>query len=243
MTSAAARPLPGAEPGRSRDVLRARIVATAGDLLARGGRDALTTRTVAAEAGVQAPTIYRLFGDKDGLIDAVAEHGYAAYLAEKQVHPAALDPVDSLRAGWDLHVGFGLANPALYALMYGDPRPGRTSTAAGHAEEVLQAQVRRLAATGRLRIAEHRAVNLIQAAARGTVLTLLALPDELRDAQLSTDAREAVLAALAADASFADTARTRPAAITLRAELPEVTSLTERERGLMEEWLDRILKG
>jgi AcrR family transcriptional regulator len=243
MNSVAAVPLPGAEPRRSRDALRARIVFAAADLLTRGGRDALTTRAVAEQAGVQAPAIYRLFGDKDGLIDAVAEHGYAAYLAERQLHPAGLDPVDSLRAGWDLHVGFGLANPALYALMYGDPRPGRTSPAAQHAEEVLQVQVRRLAAAGCLRIAEHRAVNLIQAAARGTVLTLLALPPELRDAHLSTDAREAVLAALAANASFADAGRARPAAITLRAELAGVASLTERERGLMEEWLDRIIDG
>ena len=243
MTAAAGRPLPDAEPGRSRDALRARIVSAAADLLTRGGRDALTTRTVAAEAGVQAPTIYRLFGDKDGLIDAVAEHGYAAYLAAKQPHPAGLDPVDSLRYGWDLHVGFGLANPALYALMYGDPRAGRASPAAEHAEELLEAQVRRLATAGRLRIAEHRAVNLIQAAARGTVLTLLALPEELRDAQLSADVREAVLAAVTADASLADAAGGRLAAITLRAELPDVTSLTERERGLMDEWLDRIIKG
>jgi AcrR family transcriptional regulator len=243
MTAAAGRPLPDAEPGRSRDALRARIVSAAADLLTRGGRDALTTRTVAAEAGVQAPTIYRLFGDKDGLIDAVAEHGYAAYLAAKQPHPAGLDPVDSLRYGWDLHVGFGLANPALYALMYGDPRPGRASPAAEHAEELLEAQVRRLATAGRLRIEERRAVNLIQAAARGTVLTLLALPEELRDAQLSADVREAVLAAVTADASLADAAGGRLAAITLRAELPDVTSLTERERGLMDEWLDRIIKG
>jgi AcrR family transcriptional regulator len=36
------------------------------------GRRAVTTRAVAAGAGVQAPTIYRLFGDKDGLLDALA---------------------------------------------------------------------------------------------------------------------------------------------------------------------------
>ena len=55
---------------------RDRILAEAVDLLARGGREALTTRAVAAAAGVQAPTISRLFGDKQGLVDAVAEHGF-----------------------------------------------------------------------------------------------------------------------------------------------------------------------
>src|SRR3954468_23951911 len=101
---------------------RTRIVTAAAALLADGGRDAVTTRAVASAAGVQAPTIYRLFGDKSGLLDAVAEHGFAAYLTEKGVPEATRDPIEDLKAGWDLHVGFGLANPALYALMYGDPR-------------------------------------------------------------------------------------------------------------------------
>src|SRR3954451_12093730 len=109
---------------------RERIVQGAAALLAEGGRDAVTTRAVASAAGVQAPTIYRLFGDKSGLLDAVAEHGFAAYLGEKGVPEPDADPVDDLRTGWDMHVGFGLANPALYALMYGDPRPGESWAAA-----------------------------------------------------------------------------------------------------------------
>ena len=119
--------------GSARDETRARIVAAAAGLLTSGGRDALTTRAVAAAAGVQAPAIYRLFGDKSGLLDAVAEDGFTAYLKEKEVRPSGPNPVADLRAGWDLHVGFGLANPALYALMYGDPRPGARPPAAAAA--------------------------------------------------------------------------------------------------------------
>jgi AcrR family transcriptional regulator len=44
----------------------------------------VTTRAVAEAAGVQAPTIYRLFGDENGLLDAVAEHGFASYLEDKR---------------------------------------------------------------------------------------------------------------------------------------------------------------
>ena len=47
-------------------------------LLREQGAAAVTTRAVAMAAGVQAPTIYRLFGDKDGLLDAVAEYVLAA---------------------------------------------------------------------------------------------------------------------------------------------------------------------
>ena len=36
-----------------------RIVRVAADLLAEGGREAVSTRAVAAAAGVQVPTIYR----------------------------------------------------------------------------------------------------------------------------------------------------------------------------------------
>ena len=57
---------------------RERIVACAAELLTRGGREALTTRAVASAAEVQQPTIYRLFGDKEGLLEAVAEHGFLA---------------------------------------------------------------------------------------------------------------------------------------------------------------------
>ncbi|MBC8122483.1 MAG: TetR family transcriptional regulator, partial [Gemmatimonadaceae bacterium] len=52
------------------DDVRARIVVAAAGLIDSGGRDAATTRAVAAAAAVQAPTIYRLFGDKRGLLDA-----------------------------------------------------------------------------------------------------------------------------------------------------------------------------
>ena len=69
--------------------VRERIIAAAAKLIAAGGRDAATTRAVAAAAAVQAPTIYRLFGDKRGLLDAVAGHGMAAYLAEKAARPTS----------------------------------------------------------------------------------------------------------------------------------------------------------
>src|SRR5271168_512024 len=95
----------GQDPGSSRDRTRAQLVEVAAHLLAAQGPDAVTTRSVALAAGVQAPTIYRLFGDKSGLLDAVVEHGFASYMARKHLD-ADSDPVQSLRVGWELHVGF-----------------------------------------------------------------------------------------------------------------------------------------
>ncbi len=219
---------------------RARIVEAAARLLASGGRDAVTTRGVAAAAGVQAPAIYRFFGDKTGLLDAVAEYGFDTYLAQKGVRPSGGDPVDDLRTGWDLHVGFGLANPGLYALMYGDPRPGAACSAAVQARQMLRAHVRRVAEAARLRVGEELAVDLFHAAASGTVLTLLAVAEKERDPALSPLTCEAALAALTTDTPAVPAPGPVGAAVALQAALGDVTVLTIGERALMREWLDRI---
>src|SRR5918997_166322 len=105
------------EPVADSQDARARILAAAARLIAEAGRDAATTRAVAAAAGVQAPTLYRLFGDKQGLLDAVTAYGFERYLAEKKTLVPSDDPVADLKRGWDNHVEFGLTHPAFYVLM------------------------------------------------------------------------------------------------------------------------------
>jgi AcrR family transcriptional regulator len=223
----------------SRDRTRAQLVQVAAELLATQGPDAVTTRSVALAAGVQAPTIYRLFGDKSGLLDAVVEHGFASYLARKPPADADADPVAGLRAGWDLHVGFGLANPELFRLMHTAlPTPdGQAAAAAG--VEVLQARVHRVAAAGRLRVTERRAVDLIRAAGTGVVFTLIDQPEAERDEALADTTWESVRAAILTDPTPAITGPAA-AAVTLRAALPDLTALTPAERTLLADWLDRI---
>jgi len=89
---------------------RERIIEAAAKLVAEGGIEAASTRAVTAAAGVQAPTLYRLFGDKQGLLDAVAAHGFDTYLVSKQAQLKTDDPIADVGAGFDLHVEFGLAN-------------------------------------------------------------------------------------------------------------------------------------
>jgi AcrR family transcriptional regulator len=221
---------------------RERILATTAELLATGGRQAVSTRAVGAAAGVQAPTIYRLFTDMRGLLDAVAAEGFNAYLNSKTGLAPTADPVEDLRTGWDLHVGFGLANPALYLIM-SEPRPEAAAPPAAVAgEKVLAAHIRRIAEAGRLRVGEERAADLIQAAGRGTTLILIAMPADRRDPELSTLAREAVIAAITTDAPAVASPGPVSAAAALRAVLPQTTALTDREQSLMEEWLDRITR-
>jgi AcrR family transcriptional regulator len=227
-------------PRSPRDDVRQRLIEVAADLLATQGPAAVTTRSVAVAAGVQAPMIYRLFGDKDGLLSAVAEHGFTSYLARKRVAAIDDDPVADLRAGWNLHVGFGLANPALFRLMHTAMQTPDGRSAAEAGAEVLRSRVLRVARAGRLRVAEQRAVQLIHAAGTGVVFALIDQPEHLRDEGLADLAWDAVCAAILTDADAPAPSGPIAAAVALRAALPDLAMFTPTESGLLGEWLDRV---
>ena len=218
---------------------RASLVEVAAQLLRDHGPAAVTTRAVAQTAGVQPPTIYRLFGDKDGLLDAVAEHVFAQYVAEKVVVQDDGDPLSDLRVGWDLHIGFGLTNGALFGLLI-DPSRHARSPAAAAGLDVLRSRVHRVAAAGRLRVPETRAVDLIQAAGNGALLTLLTMPPERRTLELADAMYDAVMGAILTDAPVATGGDAAVAAIAFRTVVPDLPALTEAERAVMAEWLDRV---
>lgn len=224
--------------GVSRGETRANLVEVAAQLLREQGPAAVTTRAVAQAAGVQAPTIYRLFGDKDGLLDAVAEHVFATYVAGKTLVEDSGNPVADLRVGWDMHVGFGLANAALFGLLT-DPSRGTRSPAAAAGLEVLRARVHRVAAIGRLRVAERRAVELIHAAGTGAVLTLLSMPPDDRDLDLADAMYDAVMQSILTDVPALAEDSTTAAAVAFRTVVPKLAMLTDAERALLSQWLDR----
>jgi AcrR family transcriptional regulator len=229
---------------KSRADTRAAIVDAAASLLRESGPGAVTTRGVADRAGVQAPTIYRLFGDKDGLLEAVAEHVMAEFVADKAAGVAAaaaadVDPLDDLRTSWRKQIEFGLANPAVFRLL-SDPERVSGSPAARMGRQILQARVHRLAAAGRLRVPEAHAVDLIQAAGIGTIQTLLATPRERRDPALGDAMMDAVLARILTDATAEAPDGPVATAVALRALAPQLGALSEGERRLLVEWLDRI---
>ena len=228
---------------------RERILDAAGDLLANGGRRAVTTRAVSAAAGVQAPTIYRQFGDMRGLLDAVARETLAAQVREQGTRDLSEDPEEDLRQGWDLYVEFGLANPDAFALIYADPGGAGPTVQEGYA--VLRGLVARIAEAGRLRVGVDRAVSLLDAAALGVTLTLSATPPEERDPLLAETMREAILAAIARPNSWdtprrdseehqaGDRVATYAIALnTLLSEVPDALSPSEHQ--LLADWLNRL---
>ena len=229
----------------TRNDTRARIVAVATALLTEDGPAAVTTRGVAERAGVQAPTIYRLFGDKDGLLEAVAEHVLTTVVAAKAATVAAatadgVDPIEELRDGWQSQIDFGVSNPSLFGLL-SDPDRARRSPAARSGLAVLASRVHRIALAGRLRVSEQRAVGLIQAAGVGSVLTLLATPEPERDPGLAAAAFDAVLARILTDAPDRPPADPTAAAVAFRATTADLDGLSAAERQLLTEWLDRVI--
>ena len=231
------------DPERTKDAqdVRERVLEAAAGLIAKGGLAALTTRAVAAAASVQAPTLYRLFGEKRGLLNALAEHGLTAFVtckASAEPHP---DPVQDLRDAWDSYVTFSLANPAVFAIMNDIGAPGPASPAALAGLDVLRGRIRRIAQAGRLRLPVEIAVGLVHAAGVGTVATLLATPDRERDPQLADLAREAVMTAISADAPRQrDQIDIASLAISLGARLGDAKAITPGERLLLTELLDRL---
>ncbi|BDT99061.1 MULTISPECIES: TetR/AcrR family transcriptional regulator [Nocardia] len=221
--------------GASRQETRERIVEVAARLLREQGPHAVTTRAVAHAAGMQAPTIYRFFEDKDALLDAVAEHVFATYVAGKTLVEQEDDPVVDLRAGWDMHIDFALTNPAVFAML-ADPQRGSASPAAAAGLRVLRDRVRRVAAAGRLRVGERRAVELVHAAGTGAALALLSVPPQERDLGLAEAMYEAVTHVILTEDPSPATRDTTAAAL---CGAPELPMLTDAERALLAEWLRR----
>jgi AcrR family transcriptional regulator len=230
---------------------RARIVRAATKLLATGGRNAVTTRAVSAAAGVQPPTIYRHFGDMQGLLDVVARETLAVHVREQATRALTNDPVEDLRRGWDLHIAFGLAHPDAFALLYSAPSVAPSVSAILEGVEVLKGLVVRIAEAGRLRVDVAHATDLLHAAGTGVTLTLAATPPEERDPRLSETMREAILTALTVPGSGEtpnEETNTAPAAervavhaVALRALLTDATGvLSAAERQLLSDWLDRL---
>jgi AcrR family transcriptional regulator len=214
---------------------RDRLLSAAAQLLETGDRS-FSTRAVCDLAGVKAPTLYHHFGNKQGLIDAVLQHGFTQYVGSPTM---SADPVQDIRDGWDKHVEFGLAHPAFYALLYGDVQPGRPCAVTSPATDMLLELLDEAARQGRLRVPPAEAAAQILAANVGVTLSLISQPE---DRGLSDRVREAALAAVLVAPKESRTGSPRAtAAIALTAALDQdPNGLTPGELTLLRELLARL---
>ncbi|WP_225729224.1 MULTISPECIES: TetR/AcrR family transcriptional regulator [unclassified Nocardia] len=224
---------------------RTRLLDAAAQLLAESSGSQITTRAICELAGVQAPTLYHHFGDKQGLLDAVAAYGFEQYLNAKRARKPSDDPFADIRYGWDRHTEFALANPALYAVMYGQVVPGKRPAAAADAESLLLGLLTRAAEQGRLTTTPETAAQLILAANVGVALALITMPPEQRDTAISDRTRDAILTAIASPdtptPSDPDRSAVSHSAIALHAALSNETPLlSTNETALLKDWLRRL---
>jgi AcrR family transcriptional regulator len=237
---------------------RQQILEVAAEILERDGAQAVSTRSVAAAAGIRAASLYQLFGDMDGLLAALAMHAFDLYLAQKQTLTRTSDPVEDMRRGWDAHVEFGLRHPAFYLLMFGTDRPGRRPPAAAEAHELLLKFLDRAAAAGRLRVPRDLAADLCLAAVTGVTLSIIGAAGAAgaagadRDPEISTRMRESLIASLItdppadtfADARLASRALALDAAVTTALSAADGPGLPLRptETALLRDWLQQLAR-
>jgi AcrR family transcriptional regulator len=228
---------------------REKILDAATKLLAEAPVADVSTRAVCEAAGVGAPMLYRLFGDKAGLLAAVVDRGFEEYLASKRAARPSDDPVDDLRSGWDNHMRFALEHPNHYRLMY-SPELTVPPAAAQEAHALLREILERCAAAGRLTVPPALATQMIMSANVGAALSLLTRPEQYPDPRFSERLRDSVLGSLTRPAQT-DEAREQDdgavptAAATLSARLRAAQSprFTPAESALLEQWLDKLSAG
>lgn len=95
--------------------LPATLLRAAGKILEEEGVDALSLRELTRRAGVSHAAPYRHFPDRESLLAALAAEGFAL-LGETQQRAAA---AGGLRAMGEAYVGFALAHPQRFRLMFG----------------------------------------------------------------------------------------------------------------------------
>ncbi|WP_328618324.1 TetR/AcrR family transcriptional regulator [Amycolatopsis sp. NBC_00355] len=216
---------------------RDRLLLAAGQLLHEADGGAVSTRAICERAGVQAPTLYHHFGNKQGLLDAVVNYGFTQYV---QAPETGGDPVARIREGWDRQVEYGLENPAFYVLLYGQIEPGVPCNLTSSAEAMLLELFTPLARAGRLRVEATEAARQFAAANSGVTLSLIAQPEGARDLAMSAQVRDAVLAGLLTDGPAAGSSTSALAVALSTALADDVDELTTTERQLLREWLHRL---
>ncbi|HEY4091683.1 MAG TPA: TetR/AcrR family transcriptional regulator [Luteibacter sp.] len=165
------------------DTEKAILDASSALLEAKGPRG-LTTRAVCEAAGIKAPTLYHHFGDKEGLELALIRRGLADFMRRKQQALAAAEPLDQLRAGWDVALEFALKRPSLYALLSHHVRAQPELVADSYA--LMHSCVQRLVDMGRFHCTVDPAARAIWAACQG-VLSLVRPGASRKDIEAVSD--------------------------------------------------------
>lgn len=115
---------PGPENAGQPDVRR-RLIEVAADVLGEEGPAALSARRLARDAGTSTMALYTHFGGMPGLVQAVVAEGFRRLHARVAEVELTDDPVADLAAAAAAYRANALANPHLYAVMFGSASLGQ----------------------------------------------------------------------------------------------------------------------
>jgi AcrR family transcriptional regulator len=101
-----------------------RIAAAARALLDAEGVDAVTMRRIAAAVGITAMAVYRHYADRDALLNALADEGFAQLTQQLSRVRLKGDLFARLHKVLDANLDFALQAPRLFELMFLRPRRG-----------------------------------------------------------------------------------------------------------------------
>lgn len=213
---------------------RDRLLDAAAELLQESADHDVSTRAICERAGVQAPTLYHHFGNKQGLLATVVVEAFTTHLGAAT---APADPVDALRFTWDEHIRFGVERSNIYTYAFGQLRSGEPAGLATVAERALLDRLNEVARHGMLRVAPEAAASRLFAANVGATLARIATPDFDTDGLLDT-----LLADVLADgpAPVRGGGLTTVAVAFLAALDQDSRDLTTGEVTLLREWLNRL---
>jgi AcrR family transcriptional regulator len=139
-----------ARPKIHDEKLRVRLLRRAGEIVSTAGLDALSLRALARDCATSTTAVYALFGGKDGLVTALFDEAFERLRGRLAAIRPGADALDDLVRTGVAYRDSALADPHLFALMFG----GSTVLSAA-------AQARTVAGTalGPLREAVDRAVE------------------------------------------------------------------------------------
>ena len=108
---------------RERKEVREKILDAARELFVAEGYEAVTMRKVAEKIEYSPTAIYFHFRDKEALMRELCDADFAALSAEFQKIGRIPDPIERLRRIGRAYVGFAVAFPNHYRLMFMTPHP------------------------------------------------------------------------------------------------------------------------
>lgn len=108
-----------ARPRIHDEQLRTRLLEAAAETVAHQGVDSLSLRKLAAAQGTSTTAIYSLFGGRTELLVALFATSFASFGDSQRRVPVTGDPEVDLRELAVAYRTWALANPHLYAVMFG----------------------------------------------------------------------------------------------------------------------------